>query len=144
MHRPNRGTILNLIGVITLVLLPAIVFGQAPRVIDITMTKDNKFRCPGQKGDPVINLKAGEVVKLRFTSFKGPEFEKDGTAHDFTIKEFKDQGWSVRVKGGDKEPVVKEFTLVVPSKPGEYMAGCYNVKCGKGHEQMLAKIVVTP
>ena len=127
---------------IFLMFLPSLIVGQTPRVIEITATKDNKYRCPGQKGDPVIELKAGEVVKLRFSSFKGPEFEKDGTAHDFTIKEFKDQGWSIRMKGGDKEPVIREVVLVVPDKPGTYMAGCYNVKCGKGHEQMLAKVII--
>jgi len=123
-------------------MLPTIVLGQAPRVIEITATKDNHFRCAGQKGDPVIELKAGEVVKLRFSAMKGPEYEKDGTSHDFTIKEFKDQGWSVRLKGGDKEPIVTEATLVVPNKPGEYKAGCFNVKCGKGHDDMVAKVII--
>src|SRR3990172_8902934 len=128
MHRLNRVMVFNFVVPVLLTLLPSIVLAQAPRVIEITATKDNKFRCPGQKGNPVIELKAGEVVKLRFSSLRGPEYEKDGTAHDFTIKEFKDQGWSVRMKGGDKQPEVKEVTLVVPNKPGEYMAGCYNVK----------------
>ena len=139
MHRRNRAIILNLIIAISLILLPSVVFGQAPRVIEITGTKDNKFRSPGQKGEPVIKLKAGEVVTLRFTCFRGPEWEKDGTTHDFTIKEFKDQGWSVRCKTGSKD-----FTLVVPEKPGTYKAGCFNVKCGKGHDEMLATIIVEP
>ena len=138
VHRPNRVMIFNLIVPICLILLPSIVFGQGPRVIEITATKDNKFKVPGQKGDPVINLKPGEVVKLRFTSFKGPEFEKDGTAHNFNIKEFQDQGWNLRLKEGKQE-----FTLVVPDKPGEYKVEC-SVKCGKGHEEMRATLVVKP
>ena len=146
MQRMHRVLIFNLIVPIFLILLPSIVFGQAPRVIEITATHDNHFRMAGQKGDPVIELKAGEVVKLRFSSMKGPEFEKDGTAHDFSIKEFKDQGWSVRFKGADagKPPIVTEFTLVVPNKPGEYKAGCFNVKCGKGHDDMVAKVIIKP
>jgi len=142
MHRLNRVTIFSFVVPVLLALLPSVVLAQAPRVIEITATKDNHYRCPGQKGDPTIELKAGEVVKLRFSAFKGPEFEKDGTAHDFTIKEFKDQGWSVRMKGGDKEPIVTEYTLVVPDKPGTYKAGCFNVKCGKGHEEMLATVII--
>ena len=139
MQKYNKLFIFNLIGTFLLIVLPSIVFGQAPRVIEVTGTKDNKFRSPGQKGDPVIKLKAGEVVTLRLTCFRGPEWEKDGSTHDFTIKEFKDQGWSVRCKTG-----TKDFTLVVPNKPGSYKAGCFNVKCGKGHDEMLASIIVEP
>jgi len=140
----NRVWVSNLIVLIVLILLPTIVFAQAPRVIEITATHENRWRCPGQKGDPIIELKAGEVVKLHFISYKGPEFEKDGTAHDFTIKEFKDQGWSIRMKGGDKTPIVTEAVVVVPNKPGEYKAGCFNVKCGKGHDDMICKVVIKP
>jgi len=144
VHRPKRVRVFDFVLPILLTLLPPVIFGQAPRVIEITATKDNHFRCAGQKGDPVIELKAGEVVKLRFSAMKGPEFEKDGTAHDFTIKEFKDQGWSVRMKGGDKDPIITEATLVVPNKPGEYKAGCFTVKCGKGHDDMVAKVIIKP
>ena len=138
MHRPSRVMIFNVVVPIFLTLLPSIVFGQGPRAIEITATKDNKFRVAGQKGDPVITVKPGEVVKLRFTSFKGPEWEKDGTIHDFTIKEFKSQGWSLRLKEGKQE-----FTLVAPDKPGEYKVEC-TVKCGKGHDDMRATLVIKP
>jgi len=139
MQRSNRAMIFNLIIAIFMILLPAVVFGQAPRVIEVTGTKDNKFRSPGQKGDPVFKLKKGEVIILRLTCFRGPEWEKDGTTHDLTIKEFKDQGWSVRCKAG-----TKDYPLVVPDKPGTYKAGCFNVKCGRGHDEMIATIIVEP
>ena len=139
MHVTSRVLILGLIVPLFLVLLPTIVLAQGPQVIELTGTKDNRFRTPGQKGDPVFKLKAGEVITLRYTCFRGPEWEKDGTLHDFSVKEFKDQGWSVRCKAGSKD-----YTLVVPDKPGTYKAGCFNVKCGKGHDQMLATFIVEP
>ena len=139
MQRANHVLVFNLLVPVLLLLLPSIVLAQGPRVIEMTGTKDNKFRSPGQKGDPVFKVKVGEVVTMRFTCFRGPEWEKDGTVHDFTIKEFKDVGWSVRCKEGKKD-----FTMVVPEKPGTYKAGCFNVKCGKGHDGMLATFIVEP
>ena len=117
-------------------LISSVVFAQGPRMLQITATKDETFRVAGQKGDPILNLKPGEVVKLQFTTANGPEFEKDGTGHTFTIKEFKDQGWDLRLKEGKQE-----FTLVVPDKPGEYSVEC-TVKCGKGHDGMKMKVNV--
>ena len=121
-----------------LAALPYLAAQGKPRVIEITATKDESFRVAGQKGDPVITVKPGEVVTLRFTAFKGPEYGKDGTVHDFTIKELKDQGWSFRLKEG-----TQEFTVVAPDKPGEYLAEC-TVKCGPKHEDMRAKLIVKP
>ncbi len=109
---------------------------QAPRVIQLTADKDNKFKVPGQK-EPVITVKAKEVIKFRITAHKGTEFDPDGTAHSFTVNELKDQGWDVRLKEG-----MNEFTLVAPSKPGEYKIEC-TVKCGKGHDEMAMKMIVT-
>jgi len=119
-------------------LLPSLVVGDGPRVVEISATKDDTFRVTGQKGDPVITVKPGEVVKLHFTSVKGPEYEKDGTIHDFCVKELKDQGWDFRLKEGKQE-----FTAVAPDKPGEYNVEC-TVKCGKMHENMKATLVVKP
>lgn len=138
MYRMKTSTICKLTVPMFFLWLSSFAFAQGPRVLEITATKDNKFRMAGQKGDPVITAKPGEVLKLHFTSFKGPEFEKDGTAHNFHIKEFKDQGWDLRLKEGKQE-----FTLVVPDKPGEYTVDC-TVKCGKGHEEMKAKLIIKP
>ena len=137
MYRPNRVTVFNMLVPIFLVVLPSIVLGQGPRQIDITATKDNKFKVAGEK-DPVITAKPGEVLKLHITTFKGPEFEKDGTAHSITINEFKEQGWNIRLKEG-----VKDCTVVAPDKPGEYKTIC-DVKCGKGHDDMVLKLIVKP
>jgi heme/copper-type cytochrome/quinol oxidase subunit 2 len=122
-----------------LFLLPSLFAADAgPRLIEITATKDARFVIKGQK-DPVITVKPGEVVHLKITAQKGPEFEKDGTVHSFTIKEFKDQGWDLRLKEG-----LNEATLVAPDKPGEYVIEC-TVKCDpKHHDDMKAKLIVKP
>jgi hypothetical protein len=135
MQRMVRVSIFNLIVAIFLILLPSIVFGQAPRTINITATKDNKFKVEGQK-EPIITAKPSEVLKLHVISFKGPEYEKDGTAHSITIKEYKDKGWNMRLKEG-----TYDFTVVAPDKPGEYETIC-DVKCGKGHDDMKIKVIV--
>lgn len=138
MLKANPVKVFKLIVPMFLLLLTSLLLAQGPRVIQITATKDDTFRIPGQKGDPVITLKPGEVVKLQFTSFKGAEFEKDGTIHNFSIKELKDQGWDLRLKEGKQE-----FTLVAPDKPGEYKVEC-TVKCGPHHEDMKATVIVKP
>ena len=110
---------------------------QEPRVIQLTADKDNKFKVPGQK-QPVITVKAKEVIKFRVTAHKATETDPKypGCAHSFTIKGLKDQGWDVCLKEG-----MNEFVLVAPSKPGEYNIECMS-KCGKGHDDMNMKMTV--
>src|ERR1022692_1295996 len=93
---------------------------QEPRVIQLTADKDNKFKVPGQK-QPVITVKAKEVIKFKVTAHRGTETDPKypGCAHIFTIKELKNQGWDVCLKEG-----MNEFVLVAPSKPGEYSIEC--------------------
>jgi heme/copper-type cytochrome/quinol oxidase subunit 2 len=110
----------------------------APRVIQVTADEDGKFKMAGQKGKPVMTVKPGEVIKLRITSNKGTDWEKDGAVHSFTINALKDQGWDLRLKSG-----TQEFTLAAPSEPGEYMVECM-VRCGKTHDDMKMKLVVAP
>ena len=111
---------------------------QEPRVIQLTADKDNKFKVPGQK-QPVITVKAKEVIKFRVTAHKGTETDPKypGCAHSFTIKELKSQGWDVCLKEG-----MNEFVLVAPSKPGDYSIECMS-KCGAGHDDMNMKMIVT-
>ena len=98
---------------------------DTPRIVRVTATKNDRFQVMGQK-EPVITLKAGEVIQLRVTAEKGEEWAKDGTVHSLTIRTLKDQGWDLRLKEGPQE-----FTLVAPEKPGEYLVECL-VMCGKG------------
>jgi plastocyanin len=108
-----------------------------PRIIDITADQDNRFKVPKQK-DPIITMKANEVAVLRINSRKGGEWdEKDGAVHTFTINALKDKGWNFRLKEG-----TQKFPVVAPAEPGEYLVEC-TVKCGKGHDDMRMKLVVT-
>ena len=110
-----------------------------PRFIDVTADQDNRFKVPKQK-DPVITMKVNEVAVLRITSHKGGEWdEKDGVAHTFTINALKDKGWNFRLKEG----AAQKFPVVAPAEPGTYVVEC-TVKCGKGHDDMKMKLVVTP
>jgi heme/copper-type cytochrome/quinol oxidase subunit 2 len=111
---------------------------QQPRVIQLIADKDNKFKVPGQK-QPVLTVKANEVIKFSVTAHKGTELDekRPGCVHTFSVKQLKDQGWDVCLKEG-----LNEFVLAVPSQPGEYPVECL-AKCGKGHDDMNMKLVVT-
>lgn len=120
------------------VAIPArLASATSPHVIKVTADRDNKFKVPGLK-QPVLTLKAKEVVLLRITAHKGTEWAPDGAVHSFTVKELKDQGWDLRLKEG-----TQDFTLVAPAEPGEYVIEC-TVKCGDGHDDMKMKLIVTP
>jgi plastocyanin len=109
-----------------------------PRIIDVTADSDNRFKVPKQK-EPVITMKVNEVAVLRITARKGGEWDqKDGAIHTFTITALKDRGWDFRLKEG-----TQKFPVVAPAEPGEYVVEC-TVKCGKGHDDMKMKLVVTP
>jgi heme/copper-type cytochrome/quinol oxidase subunit 2 len=115
----------------------AVAGDAGPRIIDITADSDNRFKVPKQK-DPVITMKVNEVAVLRITSRKGGEWdEKDGAIHTFTINALKDKGWNFRLKEG-----TQKFPVVAPNEPGEYPVEC-TVKCGKGHDDMKMKLIVT-
>lgn len=120
----------------TMLIAAAPSAGPTPKVWEVIADKDATFKVVGQK-KAVITVKAGEVLKIRVIGKKGPEFDKDGAVHSFTINDLKDQGWDARVKEG-----VNELTLVAPA-PGEYEIICA-VKCGQGHDDMKMKLVVTP
>ena len=124
------------IAIITTVFSTASVWAQAPKTYEILADKDNTFKVPGQK-TAAITVKAGQVVKLKVTAFKGTEWAKDGSVHSITINNLKDQGWDVPIKEG-----VNEYTLVAPSTPGQYTIECA-VKCGNGHDDMKMKLIVT-
>ena len=109
-----------------------------PRIIDLTADQDNRFKVPKQK-EPVITMKVNEVAVLRVTSRKGGEWdEKDGVVHTLTINALKDKGWNFRLKEG-----TQKLPVVAPAEPGTYAVEC-TVKCGKGHDDMKMKLVVTP
>ena len=131
----SATAILPLLGVLLLGLAASL--GSSPRIVDIVADRDNRFKIPRQK-DAVITLKANEVVVLRITARKATEWDKDGSVHTFTINALKSQGWDLRLKEG-----TQQYPLVAPAEPGEYVVEC-TVKCGKGHDDMRMKVIVTP
>jgi len=106
------------------------------RVIQVIADRDNTFKVPGEK-KPVIKARAGEALILRITSHFGGEQARDGAEHSFVVKKLRDQGWDIRLKEGSGE-----YRLVAPQEPGEYLIEC-TVKCGRGHDDMNMKLVVT-
>ena len=136
MRKPGK-TILAAVAAVLFSLSGAVSFcwaGDAPRVVEMTADKDNRFRlADGQKGP--LRLKPGEKVTFRITSYFGGEKARDGSVHSFVVRKLRAQGWDVRLKEG-----VQEFTLTAP-EPGEYMIEC-TVQCGPGHDDMNFKMVV--
>lgn len=106
------------------------------RVIQVIADQDNTFKVPGAK-KPVITVKAGEDLILRITSHFGGEQARDGAEHSFVVKKLRDQGWDIRLKEG-----TSDYPLVAPQQPGEYLVEC-TVKCGRGHDDMNMKLIVT-
>jgi heme/copper-type cytochrome/quinol oxidase subunit 2 len=140
MIRTHRTINMVLVALSALVVgrMVAVAGDAGPRIIDLTADQDNRFKVPKQK-EPVITMKANEVAVLRITSRKGGEWdEKDGAIHTFTINALKDKGWNFRLKEG-----TQKFPVVAPAEPGTYVVEC-TVKCGKGHDDMKMKLVVTP
>jgi heme/copper-type cytochrome/quinol oxidase subunit 2 len=103
--------------------------------VDLVADKDNKWRLSDGSLGPVT-LKAGETVTFRIKSLFGGEKARDGAVHSFVVRKLRDKGWSVRLKEG-----VQEFALTAPA-PGTYLIEC-TVECGKGHDDMKIKMVVT-
>lgn len=133
-HQVAKALTLILLGCV--LLTPLFVAFAGPRVIQVIADRDNRFKVPGQK-QPIITVKASEVIQLRITSRKGTEWDKDGAVHSFTITALKDRGWDIRLMEG-----TKNYTLVAPDEPGEYSIEC-TVMCGKGHDDMRMKLIVT-
>lgn len=108
---------------------------RAGRVTEIIADKDGQFKVPGQK-EPIIVAYPKEVLRLRITARKGPEWEADGAVHGFWAPALADQGWYLRLREG-----TQEFTLTAPREPGEYAILC-SVLCGPGHTRMSMKLIV--
>jgi heme/copper-type cytochrome/quinol oxidase subunit 2 len=106
------------------------------RVIEVIADKDSKFKVAGQS-KPVLNIQSGETVTLRVTSHFAGGTARDSSVHSLVIKKLRDQGWDLRLKEG-----TQDFTVVAPKQPGEYVAEC-TVLCGRGHDDMKLKIIVT-
>lgn len=114
--------------------LPVANAAEPTRTVEMTAGKDNRFTMAD--GTNVLSLKAGETVKFKINSLFGGEKAHDGAVHSFVVRKLRDKGWSVRLKEG-----VQEFTLTAPG-PGTYLLEC-TVECGRGHDEMNFKMVVS-
>jgi heme/copper-type cytochrome/quinol oxidase subunit 2 len=110
-----------------------------PRLIEILADHDSRFKVSGQEKS-VINLTAGEEIRLRITAVKAKNRNRDGSIHGFTLLHAKNR---VVVPGWDflLQPGVQEFLVTAPAEPGEYQVVC-TVICSSGHEQMNMKVFV--
>lgn len=111
------------------------------RIIEVLADHDSRYKVEGQK-QPIITVKAGELVTLRITAKKAKNVNRNGDVHGFTLLHAKDRSpvpdWDFMLKPGKHE-----FTLVAPSEPGEYIVVC-TVVCSQDHEGMEMKFVVQP
>lgn len=114
---------------------------QSPQVIEVLADHDSRFKMAGQK-DPVITVRAGEMVTLRITAVKAKNHNRDGSIHGFELLRAKDRS---RVPGWDLllRPGTQEFMLTAPTEPGEYVVVC-TVICSSDHEGMHMKFAVLP
>jgi hypothetical protein len=113
-------------------------FGNSsePRVIEVVATSDNTFRVLHEKS-PVIRAHPGEALRLRITSQRGSEVARDGATHSLVIRALRDQGWDLRLYDG-----TKDYDVKAPDTPAEYLVEC-TVKCGRGHDDMRMKLIVS-
>jgi heme/copper-type cytochrome/quinol oxidase subunit 2 len=130
-------------GILLVCSSPAVhLFAQTePRVIEVLADHDSRFRIAGQK-EPMIQVKAGEEIRLRITAKKAQSRNREGSVHGFALLRAKDRsvvpGWDLSLKPG-----TQEFTLTAPSEAGEYVVVC-TVICSEDHEQMHMKFIVEP
>jgi heme/copper-type cytochrome/quinol oxidase subunit 2 len=115
---------------------------QTPvHVIEILADHDSRYKIQGQK-QPVITVKAGELVTLRITAKKAKNLNRDGSIHGFSLLRAKDRkpvpDWDFLLKPG-----LQEFSLAAPNEPGEYVVVC-TVICSLDHEGMNMRFVVMP
>jgi heme/copper-type cytochrome/quinol oxidase subunit 2 len=112
-----------------------------PRVVEVLADHDSRYKMEGQK-QPVIMVKAGELITLRITARRAKNVNRNGDVHGFSLLRVKDRSpvaeWDFLLKPG-----AQEFTLPAPSEPGEYVVVC-TVICSQDHEGMNMKFVVLP
>jgi len=114
----------------------AVAGSEEPRVIEVIATSDNTFRVLHEKS-PVIRAHPSEALRLRITSQRGSEVARDGATHSLVIRSLRDQGWDLRLYDG-----TKDYDVKAPDTPAEYLVEC-TVKCGRGHDDMRMKLIVS-
>jgi len=99
----------------------------------IAQTATFNIKTGNQKFTPgTINVKAGQVVKLKITGTKAQNID-NGIVHTWTISEL---NIDFKIKEG-----MNNFSFVAPEAEGTYMILCTN-GCGDKCESMTMKMVV--
>jgi heme/copper-type cytochrome/quinol oxidase subunit 2 len=138
--RTKTSTVFRQI-IVTAALLGLCLPGRAQtRTIEILADQDSRYKIAGLH-TPVVTLKAGEQVILRFTAVRAKTWNRDGSIHGFALLRASDRskvpGWNLLLKPG-----TQEFILTAPAEPGEYVALC-TVICSDDHDGMHMKVIVT-
>lgn len=125
----------------TVVLLTCLPSYSQPHTIEILADQDSRYKIVGQH-TPVLVLKSGETVLLRFTAVRAKTWNRDGSIHGFVLLRASDRskvpGWNLLL-----QPGTQEFSLTAPLEPGEYEALC-TVICSDDHDGMHMKVVILP
>ncbi len=139
MMRASQYAVPPIIAVLIVACLPAL---AQPRVIEIVADKDSRYKIVGQRGEPFIEMRAGEPIILKFTAVRAKTGNRDGSIHGFALLRASDRnkvpGWSLLLRPG-----TQEFAMTAPSEPGDYIALC-TVICSDDHEGMQMRIKVVP
>jgi heme/copper-type cytochrome/quinol oxidase subunit 2 len=137
----NRKICLSQVVLAACVLLSAEFLHAQTRIIEVTATKDSRYKIAGES-KPEITLKAGEHVVFRITAQKAKTWNRDGSIHGFTLLRAGDRskvpGWNLSLMPG-----THDFELTAPFEPGEYVVVC-TVICSEEHEGMNMKLAVVP
>ena len=131
-----RRTLSMALSLAALVTSAAFAGTPEPRVVEVIAASDNTFRVLHEKS-PVIRAHPGETLRLRITSQRGSEVARDGATHSLVIRALRDQGWDLRLYDG-----TKDYDLKAPDTPAEFLVEC-TVKCGRGHDDMRMKLIVS-
>ena len=77
------------------------------------------------------------MLRTGITSQPGSEKARDGATHSLVIRALRDQEWDLRLYGE-----TKNYDVKAPETPARYLVEC-TVECGRGHDDMRMKLVVT-
>jgi hypothetical protein len=116
-------------------------FAAQPRIIELTVDKDSRYR-QGNKVAPTIEVLAGESLVLRITAVRAWQVARDGSVHGLALLDKNCDavpGWRFFLHAGAG---VQELAVTAPAQAGRYAAVC-TVICSDAHEGIGFTLLVT-